>query len=333
MTTVINEGVSILGTGIYLPPARPVRDVVVEAGQDPSIFKGWRNCCHALDDDHPSTMAATALRRALDDANVEPGELKLVLFAGMSRDYLPSWSVATEVMQACGTSPNCMGLDLTAGCLGALTALDMAQGWLLAHGGGVAAIVTAERWTYTIDYTSIENQGLWGHSDGAGATIVSSQTSHDAKAIFRGAEFIAKNDLNGTVLIEYGGTRNPIAPPGTTPFQRKLMGLDRKNLRQRYSDGYGESVEALRERFDCDPQRVIINQTSKMFMHLISAVIGVPIESFILTGEETGHVGSADILIGLNQVLKSGPVTEPHLLSGSTPYAFGAGLLDAANLK
>ncbi len=323
----MNNALSILGTGVYLPPARPVHDVVRDAGQDPSDYQGWLNCCHALEEDHPSTMGTAALRKALDDSGVDPSELKLVLFAGMSRDFLPSWSVATEIMKECGTEADCMGLDMTIGCLGALSALDMAQGWLATRGGGVAAIVTAERWTYTIDYTSIENMGLWGHSDGAAATIVSQNTAHDSKATFVGAEFVAQTDLNGTVRIEYGGTRHPVAPEGVKPFERKLRGLDRHDLRQRYSDGYSGSVRALEQRFDNAADRVIINQTSKLFLHLIASVIEIPIENFILTGDETGHVGSADVLIGLDRLLHSGGLNEPHLMSGSTPYAFGTGLM------
>ena len=220
-----------------------------------------------------------------------------------------------------------MGLDMTAGCLGALSALDMAQGWLAARGGGVAAIVAAERWTYTIDYTSIENLGLWGHSDGAAATIVSHNTPHDAKAIFCGAEFVSQSDLNGTVLIEYGGTRHPIAPAGVKPFERKLMGLSRHDLRQRYSDGYANSMQALKARFDCNVERVIINQTANLFLNLIASVIEIPVENFIITGHETGHVGSADILIGLDRLLHAGGMNEPYLMAGSTPYAFGSGLM------
>src|SRR5574337_411961 len=318
---------SVLGTGVYLPPARPVREVVMEAGADPSAYQDWDNCCHALEEDHPSTMGTTALRRALENSNVDAAELKLVLFAGMSRDYLPSWSVSMEIMKACEIGTHCMGLDLTVGCLGVLSALDMAQGWLSTHGGGVAAIVTAERWTYTIDYTSIENMGLWGHSDGAAAVIVSHNTSHDSKATFCGAEFISQSDLNGTVLIEYGGTRHPVAPAGVKAFERKLVGLSRNDLRQRYSNGYAASVQALKARFDCHPERVIINQTSKLFLQLIASVIGIPMEKFLLTGQDTGHVGTADILIGLDKALQSGGLKEPHLVSGSTPYAFGSGLL------
>ena len=323
----MNNAVSVLGTGVYLPPSQPVRDIVVAAGQDPSGHQGWDNCCHALEGDHPSTMGITALRSALEDANVDPSELKLVLFAGMSRDYLPSWSVATEIIKALEAPSHCMGLDMTIGCLGALSALDMAQGWLATHGGGVAAIVAAERWTYTIDYTSIENLGLWGHSDGAAAAIVSRDTAHESKASFCGAEFVSQSDLNGTVLIEYGGTRFPIAPEGETPYGRKLVGLSRNDLRQRYSDGYSGSFQALKARLDCNPERVIINQTSNLFLHLIASVVEIPIENFLVTGHDTGHVGSADILIGLDRLIHDGGVNEPYLVAGSTPYAFGSGLL------
>ncbi len=180
---------------------------------------------------------------------------------------------------------------------------------------------------YTIDYTSIESMGLWSHSDGAAATIVGQNTSHHAKAEFCGAEFVSQSDLNGTVLIEYGGTRNPIAPAGVKPFERKLVGLDRHDLRQRYSDGYSGSLQAIKARFDCNPDKVVINQTANLFLHLIASVIEIPIENFIVTGHETVHVGSADILIGLDRLLQSGDVSEPCLVSGSTPYAFGSGLM------
>lgn len=318
---------SIVGTGIYLPPAHPVREVAAAAGADASAYAGWPNVCHALPDDHPSTMGATALRAALADAGVAPEELRLVLFAGISRDHLPSYSVATEIMQACGATGSCLGLDMTIGCLGGLSALDMAQGWLATHGGGVAAIVTAERWSYTVDHGSVASMGLWAHGDGASAAVVSQGTPHAAKAIFRGAEFTTQSDLNGLVLVKYGGTRHPVAPAGANPAERLFMGSSRADIRERYAHGYASSLAALKTRFGIAPDRVVINQTAALFLQMIAQVIGIPIEHFVLTGPETGHVGSADLLIGLDRVLKSGAIREPHLLASSTPYAFGAGLL------
>lgn len=318
---------SVLGTGIYLPPARPVREVAAEAGADPSNYQGWPNVCLAREDDHPSTMGATALRAALGDAGVAPEELRLVLFAGISRDFLPSFSVATEIMQTLGAQGHCLGLDMTIGCLGALSALDMAQGWLGVHGGGVAAIVTAERWSYTVDHGAVASMGLWAHGDAASAAVVSVGTRHGAKAIFQGAEFTTQSDLNGTVLVKYGGTRHPVAPAGANPGERLFMGTSRADIRERYAHGYSSSLEAMKKRFGIAPNRVIINQTAALFLHMIAQVIGIPIEHFVLTGPETGHVGSADLLIGLDRMLKTAAFHEPYLLASSTPYAFGSGLL------
>ena len=42
MSDVMTDTLSILGTGVYLPPARTVQEVVSEAGGDGSILKGGR---------------------------------------------------------------------------------------------------------------------------------------------------------------------------------------------------------------------------------------------------------------------------------------------------
>ena len=126
----------VLGIGLHLPPAVSVREHRARRGGDVSDYRGWERACHAGDDEHPSTMGRARLGRALEHGGVAPGELRLVVFTGASRDYVPSWSVATEVMRLSGLSDGCIGLDLTAGCLATLAALDLAHGWLAAHGGG-----------------------------------------------------------------------------------------------------------------------------------------------------------------------------------------------------
>ena len=327
-----NQALSILGSGVYLPPARPVREIVAEAGSaDTSIYEGWNNVCHALKEDHPSSMGGKALKAALADSGVDPAEVKLVIFAGMSRDYLPSWSVSAELITIAGMSSDCNCIDLTVGCMGALTALDMAQGWLALRGGGVAAVVAAERWSYTVDHSASESYGLWAHADGGAATIVGMNTDHRAKGLFYGAEFVSQSDLNGAVLVEYGGTRKPTAPEGTTPFERKFVGVDGVDMRERYALGYQSSYHALKKRFGVMPNHALCNQTSNLFMLLIASVIEIPIDNFMITGHDTGHVGSADILIVLDKLLKSSGCHEPYLMAGSTPYAFGSGLLMPAD--
>ena len=178
-----------------------------------------------------------------------------------------------------------------------------------------------------MDHSASESYGLWAHADGGAATIVGMSTDHRAKGLFYGAEFVSQSDLNGAVLVEYGGTRKPIAPEGTTPFERKFVGVDGVDMRERYALGYQSSYQALKKRFGVVPNHALCNQTSNLFMLLIASVIEIPIDNFTITGHDTGHVGSADILIVLDKLLKSSGCNEPYLMAGSTPYAFGSGLL------
>src|SRR5688500_15141814 len=98
----------LFGIGIDLPPARPTRDLIVEAGGDPAVYESWRQIRVAGEDDHPSDMATRALDRALAEAGVPASALRLVVSSGVSRDYVPSWSLATEVMRRVGAPTSCL---------------------------------------------------------------------------------------------------------------------------------------------------------------------------------------------------------------------------------
>ena len=164
---------SILGTGVWLPPAVDTRAYAASFGADPSGYRGWDHIRVATgDDDHPGDMGAQSLRQALDESGVDAADLKVVVSVGMSRDYLPSWSLATEAMKVVGAPSTCLGVDLTIGCLGTLVGLTTVLGWLMQEGGGYGAIVCGERWAYTIDRSQTELMSLWGHSDGGGALVV-----------------------------------------------------------------------------------------------------------------------------------------------------------------
>ena len=256
---------AILGVASVLPPSRPTREVAAELGADASGYRGWDNICLAGPDDHPSSMSTRALALALARSDVAADDLRLVLFTGMSRDYLPSWSVATEVMNECGTSPDCVGIDITIGCLSVLTGLNMALGWLMLAGGGHAAIVTAERWAYTVDRSRVELMSLWGHADGGGALVVGVDVSQPSLADYVGAEVTSDADHNGRVLIKHGGTRHPLTPPGEAPHQRLVEAGSAKQAKARYLAGYTKVASAIRTRFDAVPGHLVCNQISTAY--------------------------------------------------------------------
>jgi 3-oxoacyl-[acyl-carrier-protein] synthase III len=60
---------------------------------------------------------------------------------------------------------------------------------------------------------------------------------------------------------------------------------------------------------------------------LISEACGVGEELTCRTGHEYGHVGGADIMIGLRRLIDAGQLDRPLAIASSVPFAFGAGLV------
>jgi 3-oxoacyl-[acyl-carrier-protein] synthase III len=272
-------------------------------------------------------MAASALSPALTESGVDPGELSLVLSAGVSRDYPPSWSVAADVMRQIGSPSTCLGLDLTIGCLGTLPALEFATGYLEARGGGYAAVVAAERWSYTVDLSSTDLMSLWAHGDAGGAVVVGLNRPGEPLGLFCGAEYASDPELNGRILIPYGGTRHPVAPPGVSPFARHLSDQPRKEVNARYRKGYLQVFEGLRRRFEIEPHRLVCNQIGPGFVAMVTDISGVGADRVTITGNDAGHLGAVDIVYGLRTVIDAKELDGPVALAASAAYGFGVGLL------
>ncbi|HXC37582.1 MAG TPA: hypothetical protein VN667_01435 [Burkholderiales bacterium] len=316
---------SILGIGLYLPPSVDVLEIARAHGGDTTDYRGWPRTVHALEGDQPSTMGARALRQALEASGVPPNGLKLVIFSGLSRDYLPSWSVSTEVMKLCDVPGTCFGMDMTAGCVATLSALDFIQAWLQARGGGCAAVIAGERWSHTVDFSDVGMSGIWSYGDSGGALVVGMNVKQPAIMEFAGADFRTVPQNNGNVLIPYGGTRQPTAPPGVNPHLRTLAPRVKKEVTASYRQGYSAAYAAMRERgVDGKPERLLCNQSSPQIVAMLSELFGLP---GLATGTRTGHLGGVDVMVGLQQLRDEGHLGAPVLVGSSTSYAFGTGML------
>jgi 3-oxoacyl-[acyl-carrier-protein] synthase-3 len=299
---------------------------VATSGGDVSIFNGWDRACRAGDDDHPSTMGAAALEAALQRAGVPPTDLKLVIYSGSSRDYVPSWSVANEIMRLCGVSDDCLGLDMTAGCLATIAALDLIHGWLAARGGGHAAVVAAERWSQTIDPTDPTTVNLWAYGDSAGAMVVGVDVTEPSRMDYLGSEFRSASRNNGHILIPYGGTRIPQPPPGVNPNRRQVSNRPKQEITGSYRQGYRGAFEALRRRFKLEPDRFICNQLSPQLVGMLTVLFDMS-DRVVVTGHQTGHLGGPDVIVGLDTYLSDPHPDEVVLMGASAAYGFGTGFL------
>jgi 3-oxoacyl-[acyl-carrier-protein] synthase III len=326
MSAEPSSPLAVVGIGLHLPPADPVPEWAAQRGADVTGYRGWARACHARADEHPSTMGASALSQALERGGVSAADLRLVVFTGASRDYVPSWSVANEIMRLTGATDRCLGLDLTAGCLATLAGLDLVHGWLVAHGGGHAAVVTAERWSQTIEYTDPTTMALWAYGDSAGAVVVGVDVAEPPIVRYLGGEFRSASANNGHVMIQYGGTRQPMAPPGVDPFRRHVSDRPKDEIKASYRQGFAGALAALRERFGVEPARLVCNQMSPQLVGMLTDVSGMG-DRVVCTGDDTGHLGGTDIIVGLDALVAAEEVDRPIVACASAAFGFGAGML------
>ncbi len=308
----------VVGLGVVLPPQHSV-----PAAGD-GAYRGWTSYRRAAEQDHPSAMGARALADALARASLGPADLSLVIYAGVSRDYPPSWSAAVAIMAELGVGAGCVGMDIINGCLGALLGLELARRWLRGGAGQHVAVVCAERWAGSIARDDAAQKRLWGNSDGAAAAIVSASPARAALEI-ASVSLLNVPEYVDHVLVKYGGTRHPVAPPDEDPQRRILSGRPYEQLTEHYRASYERVGTRAIALADHRPDTLVCNQISPGVVDLIADALAYGPAQVIRTGTDSGHMGPADVLVGLRAAVDLGCPTV--LAAASSPYSFGAAVL------
>ncbi|CAN5849064.1 hypothetical protein BH11MYX2_BH11MYX2_20720 [soil metagenome] len=301
----------VIGVGKYLPAAV----VVADAGTT------WERRCVALADDHPGNMASRAVAGALDDAAVTPQELDLVVYTGRARDYLPSWSVATEVTRELGATSRCVGIDMNMGCASLPAALELARAWLTVPGRRYAAIVDVELCSASIDRVSPESQRLWAYGDGAGAIIVASDPKGVALEIL-GSAFRTHAGYNAMLMPPYGGTRAPHAPDAASQLALRLDGTGAVDVFGVYMGLYEAALaELVQHHPGIAPMHVVCTQLSPAWVTKIVPRFHKPRPKTVVnTGVAAGHIGGVDLFLGLEALRLTASASGDVVIAGTAPY-------------
>ena len=165
-------GVSVLGTGSYLP-ARVMTNAdlekIVETSDDWITSRtGIKERRIAAEGEHASDLGAHAARAALENAGVSAGEVDLILVATASPDmFFPSTAC---VIQSLIGARRATAMDISAACSGFLYALEMARHMITGGAIRYALIIGTEKLSAMVDWTDRNTCVLFG--DGAGAIVL-----------------------------------------------------------------------------------------------------------------------------------------------------------------
>ena len=295
----------IRGTGSYLPGKIITNDDLSEVvdTNDEWISSRTGICQrHISEGETTSEMAAKAAVAALEDAEVSPEEVELIIVATMTGDEaMPG--TACKVQKEIG-AVHAACFDLSAACTGFVFALNTANAYLASGMYRNALVIGADMVSKVIDWTDRATCVLFG--DGAGAVVL---TCTDKK----GYRFISHSDgsMGNALMLEHHYDRNLETEQHRLSIEQSAsskVSMDGQAVFRFAVRRVPQVIEEVlcvnglsREEIDC----YVLHQANQRIVEAVAKRLKEPLGKFPMNLQNYGNTSSASIPILLNELDQS----------------------------
>ncbi|MFJ5922791.1 3-oxoacyl-ACP synthase III family protein [Kitasatospora sp. NPDC092948] len=314
--------IGITATGSYLPrqivTSRRLQDEVAAGARLPlpdGMFEkatGIRTRRFAQDDEHPSTLALGAARRALAARGIGPEDVDLLLFASASRDVCEP---ATAHLVQAELGSRAHALDVSNACNSFLNGIDAARAMILAGRARRALVVTGETPSRAMrrDPSGLAEfrDGFAGYTFGdGGAAVVVEQVERGGILDIETQTASEHWEVGG---IPGGGSRHP---RGDEWSYFRGGGKELRGVFEQIGADILTRV-ATRTGFGWDAYaRVLVHQVTLPYLERFVELTGVPADKLVVTVPELGNLASATIGIQLDRTVDELDPGEKVLMVG-----------------
>ncbi|MFV1974564.1 MAG: beta-ketoacyl-ACP synthase III [Candidatus Scalindua sp.] len=313
---------SITGVGSFLPEKVLTNDDLSKMldTTDEWITKrtGIRERHIVEDGVATSDLAAEASLRALDDANVLPTEVDLIVTSTITPDCLfPSTSC--YIQEKLGAW-NAGAFDLLAACAGFVYALSVAKSFVASGVMKTVLVVGAECMSKITDYTDRSTCILFG--DGAGAVVV--QQGNGRREIIT-TNLGSDGSQAELLMLPAGGSKLPASRETVESRLHYIKLRGKEVFKQAIINMVDVITKAAAEnnmRVE-DIEMIIPHQSNIRIIEAAMEKLALPMEKAYVNINRYGNTSSASIPIAIDEIEK-----ENLLKPGDTALlvAFGGGL-------
>jgi 3-oxoacyl-[acyl-carrier-protein] synthase-3 len=277
----------------------------------------------ASENEATSDLAAVAVRRALDSAAVEVGQIDLLICATLTPDTpIPAAAVWTQ--RKLGVS--CPAFDINAACAGFSFGLSAGAAFIESGAAETVVVIGAEVLSRTLDLTDRTTCVLFG--DGAGAVIL---RPSDTPGVI-GSKLGTDGTAAELLIIPAGGSAKPASPETVEEREHKIRMASGREVFKR---AVTEMANACRELLDKsghtadDVDLLIPHQANARIMVAVAERLGIDPSRAVVDVEQVGNTSAASIPIALDRAWRGGRIRSGDLILLTS---FGAGLAWGANL-
>jgi 3-oxoacyl-[acyl-carrier-protein] synthase-3 len=315
--------VAVRSTGCYVPPIEISNDALRERFRQSApefvdkqeAASGIRTRWAAPDGWATSDLCVEAAKRALDRAQVSPGELDLILVGTDSPDYItPATSVVVQEKLGAKRAGT---FDVGCACASFPTAVATASGLMSTQPHLQRVLVIGAYMMRKLSDPTDTMSFFYG--DGAGAALL--EPSDEAGVIT--ASFLADGSYSKAWGIYAGGTAEP-ASEEAIRAGRTHVRLVGKYPPEVNEHGWPTIARRLCEQGGfalADVDLWVFTQVRRRTIEKVMAVLELPIDRAHMVMDKWGYTGSACIPMALHDAIEAG-----RARAGSLVVLIGSGV-------
>lgn len=317
------RSVSIVGTGSYVPERVLTNEELSKSVDTTDEWitsrTGIKTRRIAAKDEHTSDMAARAALAAMEQANVKPEEIDLILLATASPDMIFP-ATACFVQTKLGAK-NAACLDVSAACAGFLFAVEIGQQFIISHTYDTVLVIGAEKLSSITNWTDRNTCVLFG--DGAGALILQHRdaSAHGIIATHIGSD----GNYSDILWMPGGGCRTPITAENAHQHLQTIH-MSGKDV---YKQAVVSMIDASKKALDKagltieDITCVIPHQANVRIIEAIADRLKISLDRFFVNLDRYGNTSAAAVAIALDEANRSGRLKRGDYI---LMVVFGGGL-------
>jgi 3-oxoacyl-[acyl-carrier-protein] synthase-3 len=280
-------------------------------------------------EDTTSNMGTKAAQMALKNAQLNPEDLDLIIFATLSPDYVfPGSGVLVQRQLGLKNLP---ALDVRNQCSGFVYALSVADQFIKTGMYDHVLVIGSEIHSSGLDYSDRGRAVSVIFGDGAGAVVLS-PSEDDKKGILSThlhadgefAEELAAKDPGSNVKPRL--TKEMIDEGTVFPYMNGSLVF--KNAVVRFPEVINEALEA-NGLTSSDLNMLIPHQANLRITQFVQQKMGLPPEKVFSNIEKYGNTTAASVPIALSEAVQQGKIKEGDLVCLA---AFGSGFTWASAL-
>jgi 3-oxoacyl-[acyl-carrier-protein] synthase-3 len=316
------QGCAITGVGSYVPERvltnADLEKIVDTTDEWITSRTGIKERRMAAEGEYTSTMAVHASHRALEQAQLDPADLDLIIVATITPD-MPFPATACIVQQQLGAT-KAAAFDLEAACSGFIYALEIGHSFIASGVYENILIIGAEKLSTIIDWEDRNTCVLFG--DGAGAAVL--QRREGARGVL--ATRLGSDGTKADILAMPGGGCRQPATVDTVNKRIHFLKMEGKEVYKTAVNAMTGAAREVLERSGLtmeDIKYLIPHQANQRIISAIGDRLGAREDQVFVNLHKYGNTSAASVAVALDEVVRSGKIQRGDKI---LIIAFGAGL-------